>query len=193
MTDFKMNMLMFPSCMNTFLMKNQKAALLQIKLYMSGTSKIKLQTCLLMNGFKSEYQVGVSILILSLFDDLYAIVNASYCMIYKSLGSVNYIIDRAFLEVSSIPVWNQENFKTRLKIDTPPFTRVCIWFFFKYNYIYVDSNIKHIAFHSRHDDAFSNHRWSFTSHFKDPVVGWRRLYQCKLHRSKDEQHEKSVV
>lgn len=33
-------------------------------------------------GFKSEYQVGVSILILSLFDDLYAIVNAS---------SVNFI------------------------------------------------------------------------------------------------------
>lgn len=77
-------------------------------------------------GFKSEYQVGVSILILSLFDDLYAIVNASYCMIYESLGSVKYIIDRTFLEVSSIPVWNQENVKTRLKIDTPPFTRVCI-------------------------------------------------------------------
>lgn len=74
-------------------------------------------------GFKSEYQVGVSILILSLFDDLYAIVN---CMIYKLLGFVNFIIDRIFLEVSSIPVWNQENYKTRLKIDTPPFTRVCI-------------------------------------------------------------------
>lgn len=74
-------------------------------------------------GFKSEYQVGVSILILSLFDDLYAIVN---CMIYKLLGSVNFIIDRIFLEVSSIPVWNQENYKTRLKINTPPFTRVCI-------------------------------------------------------------------
>lgn len=67
-------------------------------------------------GFKSEYQVGVSILILSLFYDLYAIVNAS---------SVNFIIDRIFLGVSSIPVWNQENYKTRLKIDTPPFTRVC--------------------------------------------------------------------
>lgn len=67
-------------------------------------------------GFKSEYQVGVSILILSLFDDLYVIVNAS---------SVNFIIDRIFLGVSSIPVWNQENYKTRLKIDTPPFTRVC--------------------------------------------------------------------
>lgn len=77
-------------------------------------------------GFKSEYQVGVSILILSLFDDLYAIVNASYCMIYESLGSVNYIIDRTFLEVSYTPVWNQENFKTRLKIDIPPFTHVCI-------------------------------------------------------------------
>lgn len=77
-------------------------------------------------GFKSEYQVGVSILILSLFDDLYAIVNASYCMIYKLLGSVNFIIDRIFPEVSSIPVWNQENYKTRLKLDTPPFTRVCI-------------------------------------------------------------------
>lgn len=132
MTDFEMNMLVFPSCMNTFLMKNQKAALLQIKQYMSGTSKIKLQTCLLMNqdaGIKSEYQVGVSILILSLFDDLYAIVNASNCMIYKSLGSVNFIIDRIFLRVSSIPVWNQENYKTRLKIDTPPFTPVCILFF----------------------------------------------------------------
>lgn len=65
-------------------------------------------------GFKSEYQVGVSILI---FLMTYAIVNAS---------SVNFIIDRIFLGVSSIPVWNQENYKTRLKIDTPPFTRVCI-------------------------------------------------------------------
>lgn len=80
-------------------------------------------------GFKSEYQVGVSILILSLFDDLYAIVNASNCMIYKSLGSVNFIIDRIILGVSSIQVWNQENYKTRLKIDTPPFTRVCLLFF----------------------------------------------------------------
>lgn len=128
MTDFEMNMLMFPSCMNTFLMKNQKAALLQIKLYMLGTSKIKLQTCLLMNALDSRVNIRQELVfyILSLFDDLYAIVNASYCMIYKLLGSVNFIIDRIFLEVSSIPVWNQENYKTRLKIDTPPFTRVCI-------------------------------------------------------------------
>lgn len=55
-------------------------------------------------GFKSEYHVRINILTLSLFGEFYAIVNASYCMIYESLGSVKYIIDRTFLEASSIPV-----------------------------------------------------------------------------------------
>lgn len=54
MTASKMHMLMQLSCIQKFLMRKQKKVLLQIKIYLSGTSRIILQTCLLMIALDSK-------------------------------------------------------------------------------------------------------------------------------------------
>lgn len=85
MTDFEINMLMFLSCMKKFHMKkterspssNKNIFVRNIKDQIANMSS---DECA---GFKNEYQVRISILILSLFDECYAMGNASYNMIYN--------------------------------------------------------------------------------------------------------------
>lgn len=88
MTAFKMHMLMQLSCIQKFLMRKQKKSPpsnknIPVRNLKDQIAKLSSNDCA---GFRSEYEVRFSIMILFPFDDFYAMVNASYRLIYRALS-----------------------------------------------------------------------------------------------------------
>lgn len=108
------------------------------------------------------------------------IVVAIYNMIYKTYICITYHwkdIPRGELHQSLEAKKPENKVKNRYTTIYP-----CMYFSHSDSYIHL--HFSKDAYNVTPKTICFIHRWSFKSYFEDNFIDWRRLYQCKLHRSK---------